>query len=152
MSAHQNLSMSLQEYTREDDECTPEFVNEFARIHSLPTMIHSMVRTSRDIPNGFGNEIKRYMVFTKYNHNHYLVAEKSFVYFYSRYGFCPACGILRCGVFVAIKNYAIHGPATTENSTTLLRNLRHRQTLQMMPIWMSYGSLHTQWFDYSCCF
>src|SRR6185312_10573277 len=34
--------------------------------------------------------------FTKYDDNYYMVAYRSFYYYYYLYGFCSACGILRC--------------------------------------------------------
>ena len=79
-------------------ECTPALVSEFARIYSIPT--HK--RDNNDI-----NQFRRYKKwlecrnkliygFTKYDDNYYMVASRRFYHCYSRYGFCTACGILRC--------------------------------------------------------
>src|SRR5438128_2544419 len=81
------------------DECTHEFIHEFARTHSLPTHKYNSQ------PNM--NQFRRYSVwlerrndmiegFTSDNNNYYLVADRHFHRCYSRYGFCSACGILRC--------------------------------------------------------
>jgi len=78
------------------EECTPAFVSEFARIHSLPTHKY----------NAVDNNFKRYSEwlenrnelingFTKYEDKFYMVADKLFYHCYSRYGFCTACGTLR---------------------------------------------------------
>jgi hypothetical protein len=83
----------------ENNKCTPTFVKEFARIYSLPT--HKYI----NLPNSM--EFRRYKTwldnrnrtikcFTKYDDNYCLVADKRFLYYYSQYGFCSACGILRC--------------------------------------------------------
>ena len=74
------------------EECTPALVSEFARIYSLPTHKY----------NNVDNNFKRYSVwleerneringFTKYEDKFYMVADKLFYHYYSRYGFCTAC-------------------------------------------------------------
>src|SRR5438128_12147158 len=82
------------------DECTQEFIHEFAKTHSLPTHEYS------NPPNFV--QFRRYSLlwldsrndmiegFTSDNDNYYLVAKRRFHHYYSRYGFCSACGILRC--------------------------------------------------------
>ena len=78
-------------------ECTPTLVSEFAKIYSLPTH-----KYNNDV-----NQFRRYSVwlekrnnliigFTKYDDKYYMVADKRFYHYYSRYGFCTACQILRC--------------------------------------------------------
>jgi len=79
------------------EECTPYSVSEFARIYSLPTH-----KYNNDV-----NQFRRYKRwleyrnefiegFTKYDDKYYMVADKCFYDYYSRYGFCSVCGILRC--------------------------------------------------------
>src|SRR5436190_23949177 len=46
--------------------------------------------------------------------------------------------VVLCGAFAVIKNYLMDGLATISNSMSLLRNLNHKQTLQMMPIWSGF--------------
>ena len=78
-----------------EEECTPTLVSEFARIYSLPTHKY----------NKDDNQYRRYSTwlihrnymikgFTKHEDKFYMVADKRFYHFYSRYGFCAACGIL----------------------------------------------------------
>src|SRR6185312_15465365 len=78
-------------------ECTQTLVSEFARIYSLPTHKYSSVdnqfRRYKKWLDGRNRMIKG---FTEYDDNHYMVADRMFYYCYSRYGFCTACGILRC--------------------------------------------------------
>src|SRR6185436_13932371 len=80
-----------------DEICTPTLVSEFARIYSLPTHKY----------NNYVNQFRRYSTwlyqrnwlikgFTKSNDKYYMVADRKFYHCYSRYGFCTACGILRC--------------------------------------------------------
>ena len=79
------------------EECTQTLVSEFARIYSLPT--HNY--------NNVNNNFKRYKTwlffrnslikgFTELDDKYYMVADECFYHCYSRYGFCSACGILRC--------------------------------------------------------
>jgi hypothetical protein len=103
----QNFSYAIHEKWSEiilillgnDDKCTLAFINEFARMYSLPT--HKYKNPTNRM------EFRRYAIwlqrrnrtikgFTKHDGNYYLVAERRFRHFYSRYGFCSTCGILRC--------------------------------------------------------
>src|SRR5438128_11694364 len=81
------------------DECTQEFIHEFARTYSLPTHKYNSQ------PNM--NQFRRYSTwleshnemiegFTSDSNNYYVVAKLNFHDYYSLYGFCSACGILRC--------------------------------------------------------
>src|SRR6185312_3367077 len=89
-----------------DEMCTPTFVSEFARIYSLPTQKYK---------DNFG-QFKRYkkwlsyrndltIGFTEHENNHYMVADRNFSHCYSRYGFCSACGILRCSPVWCVCGY-----------------------------------------------
>ena len=82
------------------EECTSTRVIEFARIYSLS--IYDFYNRNNDT-----NKFRRYYEwlftrnklikgFTKYEDKYYMVADKHFYHCYSRYGFCAACGILRC--------------------------------------------------------
>src|SRR6185369_1760728 len=102
------------------EECTPTLVSEFARIYSLPT--HSY--------NSVDNHFRRYSVwlehrrklihgFTKYNDNYYMVADRKFYDCYSRYGFCTACGILRCSPVWCICGHKELSDGWTSNNKQL---------------------------------
>jgi hypothetical protein len=82
------------------DECTLEFIDKFAKTYSLPTqkylnpsnivqyrcLIQMLVLRNCGYLKGFTmNEDKYFMVSDRMLHE-----------FYSLYGFCSACGVLRC--------------------------------------------------------
>src|SRR6185312_16173889 len=46
--------------------------------------------------------------------------------------------VVPCGAFAGINNYPMDGLATISNSTSLLRNLNYKLTLQMMSIWNGF--------------
>src|SRR6185312_8698488 len=76
-----------------NEDCTPAFMNEFARKYSLPTCVdvnppHQFRRYSKWL-------LKRNMMiqgFTEYEDNYYMVANKHFHHCYSLYRFCSGCG------------------------------------------------------------
>ena len=80
------------------EACTLTLVSEFSNIYSLPTY-----KYNNDV-NQFIRRYSRWLRwrnklvygFTEYNNNYYMVADREFYYCYSLYGFCSACGILRC--------------------------------------------------------
>ena len=77
--------------------------------------------------------------FTKSNNDsYYMVANKLFYHYYSRYGFCTACGILRCSPAWCICGHRL---ATISNSMSLSRNLNYKQTQQIMPIWNGFHTI-----------
>ena len=88
------------------EECALTLVSEFARIYAFPTHRYN----NYDI--WLEKRGKLIKVFTKYNDNYYMLANRKFHHCYSRYGFCSACGIL-----------IMDGLATISNSMSLLRNL-----------------------------
>ena len=105
------------------EECTPALVSEFARIYSLPTHqynnVDSCFRRYSTWLNCRNEFIKG---FTKYEDNYYMVAKRRFSHCYSRYGFCTACGILRCSPVWCI---LMDGLATPSNSMSLSKNLNY---------------------------
>ena len=84
-------------YLGNSEACTSTFVSEFARIYSLPT--HKYI-----IADGQFRRHSRWVYYRNYHikgftnddDNYYMVAWSAFYHCYSRYGFCTACGILRC--------------------------------------------------------
>src|SRR6185312_13876553 len=80
-----------------DETCTPTFVSEFARIYSLPTHEHVKdVSQFRRYSEWLASRNKLICGFTKHDDKYYMVADGKFYHCYSRYGFCAACGLLRC--------------------------------------------------------
>src|SRR6185312_9423227 len=104
-------------------ECTPTLVNEFARIYSLPTHKY----------NNHSDNFRRYSVwlkernkliqgFIKYDNNYYMVANNTnnlFYHCYSLYGFCTACGILRCSPVWCICGHKQLSDGWTSNNNQL---------------------------------
>ena len=110
-----------------DETCTPTLVSEFARIYSLPTHKYKNdVSQYRRYSKWLERRNERIEGFTKLDGNYYMVADKLFYDCYSRYGFCAACGILRCSpvwCIAAIKKYSMDGLATINNSMSLSTRL-----------------------------
>src|SRR6185312_12017311 len=113
-----------------NETCTTTLVSEFARIYSLPMFKY----------NVYGSQFRRYNIwlfmrnrliegFTEYDNNYYMVACKLFYHCHSLYGFCSACGILRCSPVWCICGHKELSDGTTHNSMSLLRNLNYKQTL-----------------------
>src|SRR5207244_547922 len=99
-----------------------ESIQNFAKTHSLPTHNYN------NPPNM--NQFRRYSVwlerrnemiegFTSDNDNYYLVAKRRFKRFYSRYGFCSACGILRCSPVWCICGHKELSEGWTSNNKKL---------------------------------
>src|SRR6185369_1707132 len=55
----------------------------------------------------------------KSNDNYYMVAEEPFYHCYSRYGFCTACGILRCSPVWCICSHKELSNGWTSNNKQL---------------------------------
>src|SRR6185436_19559417 len=80
-----------------DEICTPTLVSEFARIYSLPThKYNNDVSQFRRYTTWLTERNELIKGFTKYGDNYYMVVKRRFYDCYSRYGFCSACGMLRC--------------------------------------------------------
>jgi hypothetical protein len=131
-----------------DNECTPAFVDEFARQYSLPTHKYN------NPPNLM--EFRRYrkwltlrnkMIkgFTKYDDNYYLVAERPLLYCYFRYGFCSACGILRCSPVWCICGYKELSDTWTSNNERL-DNLIKKSQIQTN----SANDAYLEWIPIDC--
>src|SRR6185312_4431107 len=99
------------------EECTPTLVGEFARVYAPKY-------------NKYDNNFRRYKRwliyrnlwikgFTKYDGSYYMVADKRFYDFYSRYGFCSACGILRCSPVWCICGHKQLSDGWTSNNKQL---------------------------------
>jgi hypothetical protein len=130
------------------DECTPVFVNEFARIHSIPTHKY------KNLPNNM--EFRRYVTwlkrrnemvwgFTKYNDNYYLVADELFLSCYTRYGFCSACGILRCSQLWCICGHKELSNVWTSNNKKLDDFIKKSQIQTN-----SANDAYLEWIPFDC--
>ena len=128
------------------DECTPTLVSEFARIYSLPTHKH------KNIGSNFGRyskwlEERNKIIkgFTKYEDNYYMVADKLFYHCYSRYGFCAACGILRCSPVWCICGHKQLSDGWTGNNKQLDKFIKKSQLQTTSP-----NQAYLEWIPFDC--
>src|SRR6185312_12591425 len=130
------------------EECTPTFVTEFARIYSLPT------RKDNDVVNQFRRYPKWLFLrnrvikgFTKYDGSYYMVADKRFYDCYSRYGFCSACGILRCSPVWCICGHKELSGGWTSNNKQLDEFIKKSQLQTNSP-----NHAYLEWIPFDCIY
>ena len=130
------------------EECTPTFVSEFARIYSLPTHKHDSNR----------NDFKRYSLwlekrnrlikgFTKDDDKYYIVAKRQFYHYYSGYGFCSACGILRCSPVWCICGHKQLSDGWTSNNNQLDDFIKNSQLQTNSP-----NHAYLEWIPFDCTY
>ena len=127
------------------EECTPTFVSEFARIYSLPTPKYIIAdgqfrRHSRWV------YYRNYLIkgFTKDDDNYYMVADRLFYRCYSRYGFCTACGILRCSPVWCICGRKQLSDGWTSNNKQLDEFIKKSQ------LQTNSNDVYLEWIPYDC--
>jgi len=115
-------------------KCTQEFIHEFSRIYSLPTYKYKNAYKFDQFeryPEWLTCRNNMIIGFTCDDKNNYfLIAKKPFHYCYSRYGFCSACGILRCSPVWCIcghKELAYGWTSYKKNVDELIRGFQGRQ-------------------------
>src|SRR6185312_15704755 len=101
------------------EECTPVLVTEFARIYSLPTDEYNNVNQFRRYSTWLNYRNKLIEGFTEHDDKYYMVADKRFYHCYSFYGFCSACGILRCSPVWCICGHKQLSDGWTSNNKQL---------------------------------
>jgi len=130
------------------EECTPTLVSEFARIYSLPTHKY----------NNNDSQFRRYSTllsqrnkvisgFTKYEGNYYMVAKRRFHHCYSLYGFCSACGILRCSPVWCICGHKELSDGWTSNNTKLDEFIKKSQLQTNSP-----NHAYLEWIPFDCIY
>ena len=131
------------------EKCTSTLVSEFARIYSLPTHKYNIV----------DNNFRRYSVwlkqrnklikgFIKYdndNYYYYMVADRRFYHCYSRYGFCAACGILRCSSVWCICGHTQLSDEWTSNNKKLDDFIKKSQLQTNSP-----NDAYLEWIPFDC--
>ena len=130
-----------------NEQCTQTLVSEFARIYSLPTThkynndVNQFIRYNRWL------SYRNYLIkgFTKYDNNYYMVADKRFYHCYSRYGFCTACGILRCSPVWCICGHKQLSDGWTSNNKQLDEFIKKSQ-LQTN----SANDAYLEWIPFDC--
>ena len=128
------------------EECTPALVSEFARIYSLPThKYNNDISQYRRYSEWLKERNKLIIGFTKYDGNYYMVADKPFYHCYSRYGFCTACGILRCSPVWCICGHKQLSDGWTSNNKQLDEFIKKSQ-LQTN----SANDAYLEWIPFDC--
>ena len=128
------------------ETCTPTYVSEFARKYSLPT--HEYKNND--------NNFRRYSVwledrnkliigFTVYDGNYYMIADIDFYHCYSRYGFCAACGILRCSPVWCICGHKQLSDGWTSNNKKLDEFIKRSQLQTNSP-----NDAYLEWIPFDC--
>ena len=129
------------------EECTPTLVREFARIYSLSTHNYNNddVNQFRRYKRWLEQRNKLVIGFTKYDNNYYMVTYKLFYHCYSRYGFCTACGILRCSPVWCICGHKEVFDGWTSNNKQLDEFIKKSQ-LQTN----SANHAYLEWIPFDC--
>ena len=128
------------------EECTPTYMSEFARIYSLPTHMYK----------NDDYQFRRYFYwlsfrnklikgFTEYDDNYYMVADRLFFHCYSRYGFCSACGILRCSPVWCICGHKELSNGWTSNNKQLDEFIKKSQLQTTSP-----NDVYLEWIPFDC--
>ena len=129
-----------------DETCTPTLMHEFARIYSLPTHKYrndvSQFRRYSAWLMGRNEFIKG---FTKHDDKYYMVADNLFYHCYSRYGFCTACGILRCSPVWCICGHKQLSDGWTSNNKQLDEFIKESQLQTNSP-----NHAYLEWIPFDC--
>ena len=127
-------------------ECTQTLVSEFARIYSLPTHKHdSNSNNFKRYSTWLKNRNELIQGFTEYDDKYYMVAYRRFYHCYSRYGFCTACGILRCSPVWCICGHKEVSDGWTSNNNQLDEFIKKSQ-LQTN----SANDAYLEWIPFDC--
>ena len=129
------------------EECTEILVTEFARTYSLlPTQRHNdNVNHFRRYEKWLQERSEMIKGFTKYDDNYYMVAHKRFYHCYSRYGFCTACGILRCSPVWCICGHKQLSNGWTSNNKQLDDFIKKTQLQTNSP-----NDAYLEWIPFDC--
>ena len=127
-------------------ECTLTLVSEFARIYSLATHKHKNdVNQFRRYPRWLYRRNDFINGFTEYDNNYYMVADRKFYHCYSLYGFCTACGILRCSPVWCICGHKQLSDGWTSNDKQLDEFIKKSQLQTISP-----NDAYLEWIQFDC--
>jgi len=129
------------------EECTTTLVSGFARIYSLPTHKYNNndISRFRRYKKWLKERNKLVYGFTKSNDKYYMVANKLFYHCYSRYGFCSACGILRCSPVWCICGHKQLSDGWASNNKQLDEFIKKSQLQTNSP-----NDVYLEWIPYDC--
>src|SRR5438128_871665 len=128
------------------DECNQEFITEFTRTYSLPTHKYdnpSNIVQFRRYSKWLARRNEMIEGFTSDNNNYYMVAKRRFHHCYSLYGFCSACGILRCSPVWCICGHKELSEGWTSNNKKLDEFITKSQTQTN-----SANEAYLEWFPF----
>ena len=129
-----------------NETCTTTLVSEFARIYSLPTFKYNVYSSQfRRYNRWLFNRNELIIGFTEYDNNYYMVACKLFYHCHSLYGFCSACGILRCSPVWCICGHKQLSNGWTSNNKQLVEFIKNSQ-LQTN----SANDPYLEWIPFDC--
>jgi len=131
-----------------NEECTTTLENEFVRTYLHP---------AHEDNNGV-NQFRRYSKwlkkrnelikgFTEYKGKRYMVADRRFSHYYSRYGFCTACGILRCSPVWCICGHKEVSNGWTSNNKKLDEFIKKTQLKTN-----SANDAYLEWIPFDCIY
>jgi len=129
-----------------NEQCTQILVSEFARIYSLPTHKYNIVDNNfRRYSVWLKERNRRIKGFIKYDDNYYMVASRCFYQYYSRYGFCTTCGILRCSPVWCICGHKQLSDEWTSNNKKLDDFIKKSQLQTNSP-----NDAYLEWIPFDC--
>src|SRR6185312_8788482 len=127
-------------------ECTPTLVSEFARKYSLPTHKYDNdVNQFRRHSTWLNQRNELIKGFTEHDGSYYMVAKRRFYHCYSRYGFCSACGILRCSPVWCICGHKQLSDGWTSNNKQLDEFIKKSQLQTNSP-----NQPYLEWISFDC--
>ena len=128
------------------EECTPAFMSEFARTYSLPRQKDDIPpRQFRIYSRWLDTRNKLIYGFTKRDDKYYMVAKRRFYCSYSRYGFCSACGMLRCSPVWCVCGHKELSDGWTSNSMKLDEFIKRSQIQTN-----SADEAYLEWIPFDC--
>ena len=144
--AVRNGCMIMLVFLGSSEECTPTLVSEFASTYSLPThKYNNDISQFRRYAKWLSQRNKQIYGFTEYKDNYYMVAWSEFYHCYSRYGFCTACGILRCSPVWCICGHKQLSDGWTSNNKQLDEFIKKSQLQTNSP-----NHAYLEWIPFDC--
>jgi len=131
-----------------DEKCTSELISEFARKYSLPTRkckLDTLPNRFRRYARWLSCRNRMIKGFTKLDNNYYMVADRKFEDCYSLYGFCSACGILRCSPVWCICGHKQLSNGWTSNNKKLDEFIKKSQIRTN-----SANEAYLEWIPFDC--
>ena len=140
-----NETMIMLRLIGSHETCTPTFMSEFAREYSLMTHKDNDVSQFARYSKWLKSRNELIIGFTEHDNTYYMVANKVFYHCYSRYGFCSACGILRCSPVWCICGHKELSDGWTSNNKQLDELIKKSQMQTK-----SANEAYLEWIPFDC--